>query len=196
MRKYAPNADPTRSDIWTSVANMIPNVRGNYMTANVGVTITGAGPATPGTTLRAWVGLLPSGATQAYTGTTTKLYATDYTTFTDRSKGGGYSNTATDWNFTQFGNFTIATNNVDPIQVRDATGVAAFADLAGTPPTTAKIVLTQSNAVLAFNTNSGGQYWAASDVLNQANWTTGKPQTPRSTIAPVRLPLPLPTRMW
>lgn len=173
-RRYSLYGDRRRQDIWTLVENMIPTSAGNYMTARVWAQTIGAGPVTPGTTLKAWAGINPAGTAIYVVGTTTKLYTTDTGTWTDRTKVGGY--TATDWSFAQYGVFTIASNKADAMQVRDSTGVAAFADLGGTPPK-AKIIVTQSNAVLAFNINNGTDQpdaWAASDVGNHANWTTGE----------------------
>lgn len=173
-RKFLPTADTRRRDVWSSINNMIPTEKGSYQTPNC-FSATAATVATPGTTLAAWVGQTAAGTAVMYCGTTLKLYTfTAAASFTDRSRGGGYTNTATKWRFEQFGNMTLATNGVDPIQVRDASGGGAFADLGGSPPTTAKILVVQSNAVLAFNLNSGGNYWAASDVGDHANWTTGE----------------------
>lgn len=170
MRRWLPSADPTRQDVYTSVSNAIGTKEGSYRNAP-GFQGSGSAASSPGTTLNNYRFALPSGATTTITATTTKLYVD---LFTDRSKGGGYTNTATHWSGAQYGNCTIMTNGVDAPQVRDATGSSAFADLGGTPPTTAKYVVTQANAVLFFNTNTGGQYWAASDVGNHANYTTGE----------------------
>lgn len=155
---------------------MVPTQNGTYRTPRTYSGTGGAITSTPGTALNAWVGITSAGTAVGYVGTTTKLYSlTGRTaTGTDRSKGGGYTNTAVHWCFEQFGNYTLATNGVDAIQVRDATGSSAFADLGGTPPGTAKFLVTQANAVLAFNLDSGGNMWAASDIGDHANWTTGE----------------------
>lgn len=172
-RRWLRTADPRRQDVWATVNNMVPTSRGTYKTPAT-YTATAASPTAPGTALNAWVTQVVSGAAVAYVGTTTKLWSfTTAPVFTDRSIAGGYTSTATDWGFAQFGNYTLATNGVEQIQVRDATGVGAFANLGGSPPATAKIIVVQSNAVLAFNLDSGGHNWAASDVGNHANWTTG-----------------------
>ena len=173
MRKWLPSADPLRQDIYTGASNAIPTPTGSYRNAP-GFLGEGSAVSSPGTMRNAFQGYIPAGTPIRVVGTTTKLYMLSGTTFTDRSKGGGYTNTATHWSFALYGNYLIATNGVDAPQVRDASGSSAFADLGGTPPTTAKYVVTQSNAVLFFNTNSGGQYWAASDVGNHANYTSGE----------------------
>src|SRR4051812_23518636 len=111
MRRWMPLADPTRPDVWTDVSNAIPTPHGTYRNAP-GFKGSGTQPATPGTQLRAWQGVDLTGTAQKVLGTTTKLYAFT-TTFTDRSKGGGYTSSAVDWSFAQFGTYTIATNGVD-----------------------------------------------------------------------------------
>lgn len=171
-RKWRPSEIYRGTYSWHAVGNMYPNRLGQYVTAPVFGTVTGAGPATPGTSIKAWAALKVDGTAIGYVGTSTKIWSTtNFSAFTDRTKVGGY--TATTWSFAQYGNFTVATNNSNPIQVRDATGGAAFADLGGSPPSTAKILVTQSNVLLAFNLNSGANCFAASDVGNHANWTTG-----------------------
>lgn len=152
---------------------MIPTDRGTYRTPVTFTSLSTTLPGTPGTTLSAWCGLTFTGVGVGYIGTTTKLYTfTTGGTFTDKSKGGGYTNTATGWSFCQFGNIALAANAVDATQFRDSTGVGAFADLAAAP--IAKILLTQSNAVLAFNLSTGGADWKVSDVGDYTNWTTGE----------------------
>jgi hypothetical protein len=171
LRKYAPSANYRNPGIWTVLNNMIPTDRGTYRTPMTFTVRSTTNPATPGTTLAAWCGLTFTGVGVGYVGTTTKLYTfTVGGVFTDKSKGGGYTNTATGWSFCQYGNITLAANAVDATQFRDATGATAFADLAAAP--IAKILLTQSNCVLAFNLSTGGADWKASDVGDYTNWTT------------------------
>lgn len=179
MRKWQPYGNPRDPGALISITNLYPTESGTY---RPGPTFTAkgtaaAGPATPGTTYAAWCGLKVDGTGVGYVGTSTKLYEISTLStgsFTDRSKGGGYSGSS--WCFAQFGNISIATNLDDAVQSRDATGSSAFADLAGTPPK-AKIVVTQSNCVLLFNTNGGTAYqdgYATSDVGDHTNWTTGE----------------------
>lgn len=156
MRKWLTRA-PAGMPCWFLVGNMLPCRSGGYAPPSVFTQQVGAGPSSPGTTLRAWCALLPDDTAVGYVGTTTKLYHYDgATTFTDRSIGGGYTNTATDWSFAQYGNNTYATNRVDNIQVRDSTGSSAFADLGGTPPK-ARILVTQADQLLLFDLNDGAE---------------------------------------
>lgn len=161
--------------MWSDLFNMLPDVAGAYhpgsMFADVGGIST---PSSPGTTLRAWCALLPADTAVGYVGTTTKLWEYNgTTTLTDRSKGGGYTNTATDWSFAQYGNNTYATNRVDNIQVRDSSGGSAFADLAGSPPK-ARILVTQADQLLLFDLNDGAEKpdaFAASAPGDPTDWS-------------------------
>jgi hypothetical protein len=78
------------------------------------------------------------------------------------------------WSFLQYGNITIATNGLNPPQFRDATGSSAFADLAGSPPSTAKFAVMQSNIVLLFNTSNGGNHYTTSDVGQYNVYNSGE----------------------
>lgn len=129
---------------------------------------------TPGAQQRAISFSFGSGYTLV--GTSTKLWVNSQALanamiFTDRSKAsfaGGCTSA------TMFGNIMIVACGTggDVLQSRDAAGSSAFADIAAAPK--AKYVVTQSNAVLAFNTDIGGNCFAASDVGDYTNWTTGE----------------------
>lgn len=174
MRQWLPYGDHRRQDAWIALENFYPTSRGSYRTAPTfaKLGIAGAGPSTPGTTLRAWTSATVDGTVNTVVGTSTKLYVADgfaAGTFTDRSKAGGYS--ASQWSFAQFGNITIAANNSDNTQWRNATGTSAFADLAGAPK--CKHLVVQSNVLLGLGINGAENAWAASDVGDYTNWTTG-----------------------
>lgn len=108
-----------------------------------------------------------------FAGTQTNLYEVSSATWADVSKAALYTGSAESrWSFCQFGNTTIASNLVDPMQ-SSATGV--FADIAGAPK--AKIVVSASNNfVLAFNTNeatysaSQDRWWCCAQN-DQTSWT-------------------------
>lgn len=174
MRQWIPYGDHRRSDVWVSLENFYPTSRGSYRTAPTFAATgnAGAGPSTPGNTLKAWTSYTVNGTANTVVGTDAKLYVANSIaagTFTDRSKSGGYS--ATQWAFAQYGNITIAANNTDNTQWRNATGTSAFADLAGAPK--CKHLVVQSNVLLAFSINGAENAWAASDVGDYTNWSTG-----------------------
>jgi hypothetical protein len=184
-RKWKPYGDPQDPGAWLTLTNAYPTPYGTYRCAPVQSAFfsAGAGPATPGTTLSAWCGLNVNGGVVGYVGTTTKLYeitSASLGTFTDRSKGGGYTVSGGEqWRFVHFGNITITCStdfSGPPPQARDSTGSSAFADLGGSPPQ-AKILVVQSNAVVMLNYDDGvnvyGDGWWASDVGDHTTWTPG-----------------------
>lgn len=156
MRKWLPLAPPDMPGVWGDVVNMIPTRSGSYYAGNLfqTVALTGGAAATPGSMRRAWVALLPDDSTVLYVGTDTKLWQRNGAVWTDRSVGAYTS--ATDWSFAQYGNITLATNRVDALQTRDSTGVAAFANAAGSPPK-ARIIVTQAEQVVLFDLNDGAE---------------------------------------
>jgi hypothetical protein len=143
---------------WYRIQNLLPSHGGSYFPPNLlsaGLSVSAL--TSPGTMLRAWCALRADDIAVGYMGTTTKIWQHDGdVTFTDRSKAGGYTSSAADWSFAQYGNITIATNRVDAVQSRDATGSSAFADLAGSPPK-ARIVVTQAEQVVLFDLNDGAE---------------------------------------
>lgn len=184
MRKWNPVAALDDSGAWLTVFNALPTPAGAYAPGNLYAQHVGAGPSTPGTTLRFWCALLADDTATGYIGTTTKLYHYDGTsTFTDRSVGGGYTNTATDWSFAQYGNNTYATNRVDVVQSRDSSaggGGSAFAALAGSPAK-ARILVTQADQLLLFDLNDGSEKpdaFAASAPGDPTDWSGSGATTP------------------
>lgn len=91
------------------------------------------------------------GVVYTFVGTDDKLYSFDANSFTDVSKGGGYSTAEKEsWEFVQWGNTVIATNFDDDIQVITL-GSTPFADLGGTPPK-ARHIATIDNFLVVGNT--------------------------------------------
>ncbi len=98
------------------------------------------------------------GAIYTFVGNATKLYQFDAASFTDRSRGGGYTTGVEEtWEFSQWGNDVLATNFSNEIQVITM-GSPPFADLAGTPPK-ARHIATVDNFLVVGNT------WDASDLF-------------------------------
>ena len=98
-----------------------------------------------------------SGNTFVYAGDDTKLYEAVGSTFTDESKGGGYSLTSDDrWEFTQFDTLVIATNGTDPVQSLTIGGGGAgmFADhITSTNVPKGRHLATLLNFLVLGNTN-------------------------------------------
>lgn len=180
--RFAPDADYTNPQVLFSVTNMRPTVRGSYAPSYGLVATNYAGAVTA--SLGASILKRSDGSVGVYVGTTTKLFEADgVNAWTDRSKGGGYTGTATSWQFAVYGTVTIATNNVDTPQFVTGAG-AAFADLTGAPK--AKCIAVMANAVMLGNYDNGtrfGDGWYASDTGNYATWTA----TPANSVASGRL---------
>ena len=60
---------------------------------------------------------------------------------------------ATSWSFVEWGNWMVASNGVDPIQVWKGSG--NFVPLGGGPPATAEILVKKDVNIIAFNTDDG-----------------------------------------
>ena len=162
---FAPDLDPTTPGVITECSNLVPTLKGM------------AGAATP---LDAGVDALPSdcrgaavlsllnNSRRVFAGTQAQLLELTGTSFTDRSRAGGYTGSSENrWRFAQFGNVSLACNQTEPIQYALTT---AFADIAGAPH--ARIIETASGFILAFGLNDeyvGGDRpdaWACSGLYD------------------------------
>lgn len=107
-------------------------------------------------------------------GTATKLYELLAGVWTDLSKVGDYSGgTDTRWQFSQFGNTTLASNLANVIQRSTGSGVD-FADIATAPR--AMVLFTVGSFVMAFNTVDGTygtqpDRWWCSATYDETSWT-------------------------
>ena len=115
-----------------------------------------------------------AGVTYTWVGTASKLYTAD-TNFADVSVSGGYNGTELDrWEFTKFGNYVLATNFQDAIQVWNITSSSAFAVLGGSPPK-ARHIASINNFVVVGNTNDGGTFYPQrvrwSGIGAHTSWT-------------------------
>ncbi len=167
--KFAPNADYTQPNVIFGLLDMCPSSRGGYKPAYA---LAASGYAAISNSLGAAVLKRSNNNIGLYVGTTTTLREGDgVSAWTDRSKGGGYTNTALSWQFAMYGTITIATNNVDNPQF--AAPASTFADLTGAPK--AKCIAVLNNVVMLANYNSGGGQvgdgWFSSDAGDYTNWT-------------------------
>jgi len=100
-----------------------------------------------------------------YAGTATTLEALTAGVWADVSKAGGYTNTATRWDFATYGPVMIATNNVDKPQFFDMDTGTLFADL--TTAFEAKSVAVVRDFVMFLNTNDA----ADGRVADRVRWS-------------------------
>jgi hypothetical protein len=135
---------------------------------------------------------LINGAPQLFLGNLEKLYTFDGSTVTQ--KGSGFSGIAdasvtqraTLWSFAPWGQWMVATNGQDPIQLsKDG---AAFSPLSGSPPATAEVVVSRSPFMFAFNTDRGGNAIEWCDEGDVETW-----DATQSNLAGALFPVDLPS---
>lgn len=153
---FAPDIDPTTPGIFTDCVNIVPSEAG-FAGALSPAPVGAAALAAPCVGAAAVSKL--DATRRVIAGTQTALYELVSGAWAERSKPGGYvGSTESRWSICQFGDTTIASNLVDPMQ---SSSTGNFDDVPNAPK--AKIVVSASNNfVLAFNTNEG-TYGASPD---------------------------------
>jgi len=110
-----------------------------------------------------------------FLGDATKLWMWNGSTVTQIGSGftGQVNETvtapATAWSFARFGNWMLASNGRNPVQIWKGSGSAAA--LAGTRFNRAEIVMNVRSHLLALNTANGGSWVEWSDADNPEIWT-------------------------
>ena len=114
-----------------------------------------------------------STTTQLFAGGTSKLFKFDPGTLNlnDVSKSGGYGSTDR-WQFTQFGDVLLATNNDDKIQAWYVGTSTAFADVSATAPV-CKYITVIRDFVVAANISGTPNKVQWSDINDETDWTSG-----------------------
>lgn len=164
---FAPDADPATQGILTDCDNIVPTTQG--LAAGASRVATGL-PALAAACSGAYAANLLDGTKRVFAGTTAGLYEANTSSWTDRSRGGGYTG-SNRWRFTMFGSITLATNKTEIIQASSAG--AAFADIAGAPK--AAIIFTCAGFVMALNFDNGTDTpdgWYCSGLYDHTVWTT------------------------
>lgn len=168
---FTPDADPTLPGVLTDVSNCIPSDVGMEGAPSDVTAINGLGALAAACRGSAVV-TKTSGARRFFAGTQTNLYEQQSTAWTAVSRGGAYTGSSESrWIFDQFGDTTLATNDVEKIQ---ASSSGAFADVTAAP--VAKVVFTTDNFVIALNTNettygdSPDRWWCCA-YQDHTSWT-------------------------
>lgn len=168
MRKWMDLAAKGDPNTWSDVSNMWPTGRGTYEISDTNNSPSSNITATGETSLKsAWCFNALSGQ-RAYLFGASKVWelSSSGTAVTDRT--GALTSFPT---FAcQYGNITIGARGTGASLV--SSSGADFSALAGSP--SASYVVVQSNAVVAFNTSVSSDGWAASDVGDYTNWSTGE----------------------
>ena len=153
-----------------ATANVIPTIDGykpdtSYVQYGTG-TMTDAA-------LREKTFIHSNGTTYTIIGTATKLYLLNPDkTITDVSQS-GYTYTATDWQFEQYGDWIVAVNSNDPVQVIKDIGISGVTaiDLIGDPGI-AKYVLLHSGHLILFNVQLMEEYYFGPDKVTNGQFAT------------------------
>lgn len=178
MRKWQDLAAPDDPGSWYAVSNMVPTKKGTYKSSDISVGVE-IGTTTASPVIYAYAGKTLT-STREYVIDSTKIW--EYTAgpaLTDRT-GGVTLGAIGKPMMAQYGNITICVMGNAIATVSSSGG--NFAALAGAPQ--GEIICVQSNAVLIFNTNTSADGWAASDVGDYTNWTTGEAASGRIIATP------------
>ncbi len=165
---FMPDAPATTEGAITECRNLIPTTKG-FKAAK---TLVPSGlPQLTGDVKGAALVMRLNNVARLIVGTGTGLYESSTNGWTDRSRSGGYSAGGENrWRFAQFGNATLATNQMDTIQYSTE---GAFADIDGAPK--ARIIETVAGFVMAFAIvdNIEGDMpdmWWCSALYNHMDW--------------------------
>ena len=164
---FSPDLDPTTPGILTDCDNIIPATDGMKAgAARVAITLPALAAACSG----AYAAKLLDGTKRIFASTTAGIYEAGTSTWTDRSRVGGYTGTNR-FSWTMFGSVTLASNKTQAIQA--ASSGAAFFDIATSPK--AAIVFTVAGFVMALNYDDGTDTpdgWYCSGLYDHTIWTT------------------------
>ena len=123
-----------------------------------------------------------SGNITSFAGDETKLYKYLSNSFTDVSGGTTFA-TPTDhqWEFTQFGNYVIASNGANTPQVWQLDNSSAWANLGGSPPVFKHSAVVRSFLVSGWQpSNRNRIHWSA--IGDHTGWTVGTDQSDQATL--------------
>lgn len=165
---FAPDVDAGTQGILTDCDGIIPTLKG-LSAANS--TVDAGLPALVAAPTSAYVAELLDGTKRTFAGTAATIQEAGASSWTDRSRVGGYSG-SNRMRYCTFGNVVLATNRTEIIQQADPS--ADFEDITGAPK--ASILVPASGFVVALNIDgmtlgdvSDG--WGCSAIRNHEDWT-------------------------
>jgi hypothetical protein len=123
-----------------------------------------------------------AGNITSFAGDSTKLYRYLANTFSDVSGGTTFSTPAdNDWQFTQFGNYIVASNGSNAPQVWQLDTSTTWSALGGSPPTFWHTAVVRNFVVSGWQpTNRNKLHWSA--IGNHASWSIGTDQSDEETL--------------
>lgn len=123
-------------------------------------------PRFTGTPITGLKATIVSGVPTLFLGSGTKLYAWDETNGATE-EGTGFTDGAR-WVFARWGNWVVATNNVEAVQIWKGT---SFANLTGPAFTRARVLFPFKNFLIAANTSIGSDHVTWCDTDDIEDWT-------------------------
>lgn len=165
---FAPDMPAGTPGAMADVRDMVPTAQG-FATAREMLALM---PALPEACQGAILATDTVGDRRVFAGTQSGLWLKDAGAWASVSRPGGYTGGALGrWQFTQFGNATLCTNDADALQASTMGG--AFADVPGAPKS--KIIISTADFVMAFNTNDAtygdqGDRWWCSAFRAHSDW--------------------------
>lgn len=165
---FMPDVDPTTQGAFLDCKNLLPTLRGfsaAKSSSSVGL------PLLEEESIGAGVIIRLDNIRRFFVGTPTHIYENVASTWSDVSKAGGYLPGGDNrWRFAQFGNATLATNQMNKIQVSNE---AEFEDIPEAPQ--ARIIETVAGFVMAFATidpinGDEPDRWWCSGLYNHMAW--------------------------
>lgn len=161
---YAPDIDPTTSGVLKEVSNIVPTTKG-FKSVNSPVSAGLTAVSAEANSLAVMEKL--DGTRRTFAGTSATIEEAGASGWTDQSQLGGYNCGADSrWSFAQYGNYTLAANIGDLIQVSTAT---TFADITGSPQ--AAHIAVSDGFVMAANLSTYSDGWHCSAYLDHTDWT-------------------------
>lgn len=164
---FAPDMEATTPGVLTDCSNFIPYLTG-FESGPSAVAPLGV-PALSAECRGAVTVKKLDGTRRVFAGTAETLEELTGGAWVDRSSATYSGGVETRWSFAQFGDSTIATNGVDPIQ-ESASG--SFADITGAP--VAEIVFAVNAFVMALNFDDGTDSpdgWYCCGIYDVTDWT-------------------------
>ncbi len=180
MRTWKNLAAPDDPTAWYDVDGVWPTKRGTYERVHFGASSSAAATGTAAVSYAFAAGRFAS--TSFYVVDASKIWEDDGgggTVYGDVTNGvtvGAYPMMA------QYGLVTICVMGAANPTVKATASSGNFSALAGAPQ--GAIIVVQSNCVLILNTNTSVDGWAASDVGDYTNWTTGEAASGRLIATP------------
>jgi hypothetical protein len=165
---FQPDADQRTPGLLSNCSNLIPDVVG--MKGAPSAQTPSDVPALAAACLGAAVITKLDGTRRTFAGASDAIYELVAGVWDDVSAAGGYNSGAdTLWSIAQFGDTTIMSNRVDPMQAATS---GDFADIAGAPK--AEIVFSVGAFVMAMNVNDGAEKpdgWHNCAAFDATDWT-------------------------